>query len=78
MNARLATPEDASAIARIYNKGIEDRVATFETRLRSADDIRRWFDGTHSVVLVEENGQTLGFATTSTYRGRAARYDHRP
>lgn len=28
---RLATASDAAAIARIYNQGIEDRIATFET-----------------------------------------------
>ena len=36
MTARRANPEDCDAIARIYNQGIEDRVATFETRLRTA------------------------------------------
>jgi len=40
VTARPATPEDAEAIARIYNQGIEDRVATFEMRLRTAADIR--------------------------------------
>jgi phosphinothricin acetyltransferase len=32
MTARPATPADADAIAIIYNQGIEDRIATFETR----------------------------------------------
>ena len=32
---RLATTEDAGAIARIYNQGIADRIATFETDLQS-------------------------------------------
>ncbi len=30
MYLRLATPEDATVIATIYNQGIEDRIATFE------------------------------------------------
>ena len=34
MQARPAVPEDAAAIARIYNDGIEERVATFEYRPR--------------------------------------------
>jgi phosphinothricin acetyltransferase len=34
MTARPATKADAAAIAHIYNQGIEDRVATFETRPR--------------------------------------------
>ena len=42
MRARAATPADAAAIARIYNHGIDDRVATFETRHRTADDVARW------------------------------------
>src|SRR3712207_486526 len=70
MQARAATPEDASAIARIYNEGIEDRVATFETRRRSAVDVRAWFDGVHPVVVVEDGGDMLAFASTSSYRPR--------
>ena len=35
MYARPATLEDAATIAVIYNQGIEDRVGTFETRLRA-------------------------------------------
>jgi|SRR5665811_95376 len=72
--ARVAAPSDADAIARIYNEGIEDRVATFETQPRTAADIASWFGGRHPVVVVEDNGQVLGFAATSTYRPRAC-YD---
>ena len=71
MTARLAAPGDAVSIARIYNQGIEDRVATFETRLRTTDDVRGWFDGIHPVVVVEERGEVVGFASTSKYRDRA-------
>jgi phosphinothricin acetyltransferase len=70
MNARGATPDDAEAIARIYNEGIADRVATFETRLRTAADIRKWFDARHPLVAVEETGEVLAFAGTSDYRPR--------
>lgn len=70
MRARAATTDDAAAIARIYNQGIEERVATFETRLRSAEDVRAWFDGVHPVVVVEDDGGVLAFAATSTYRPR--------
>src|SRR5262249_23043397 len=68
--ARSAALADAESIARIYNEGIEDRVATFETRLRSAEDVRGWFDGVHPVVVVEEAGRVVAFASTSTYRPR--------
>jgi L-amino acid N-acyltransferase YncA len=70
MIARAATPDDAPAIARIYNQGIEDRVATFETRLRSAGDICKWFDGAHPIVVVEDQGNVVAFAATSQYRPR--------
>ncbi len=70
MLARLATPDDARAIAEIYNQGIEDRVATFETHLRSPKDIRAWFDGVHPIVVVEDEGRVIAFASTSSYRPR--------
>jgi L-amino acid N-acyltransferase YncA len=70
MIARAANQADSSAIARIYNQGIEDRVATFETRFRSTADVEKWFDGIHPIVVVEEAGQVTAFASTSTYRAR--------
>jgi phosphinothricin acetyltransferase len=70
MTSRAATPDDAVAMARIYNEGIEDRMATFETRPRSADDIRKWFDGIHPIIVVEDDRQVVAFASTSQYRPR--------
>jgi phosphinothricin acetyltransferase len=70
MEARPATPRDAGAIARIYNQGIQDRVATFETRLRSEQDVRSWFDPIHPMVVVEEGGNVVAFAATFSYRAR--------
>jgi len=67
---RPAVPEDAGAIARIYNGGIEERIATFETRARTAEEVRSWFGGRHPVVVVEEDGEVLAFAATSEYRSR--------
>jgi phosphinothricin acetyltransferase len=70
MLVRQATLADAAAIADIYNQGIEDRTATFETRLRTADDIAGWFDGMHPVLVAEEGGEVIAFAATSSYRPR--------
>jgi len=70
LQARAATKADATAISRIYNQGIEDRVATFETRLRTPADVEAWFDGVHQVVVVEDEGNVIAFASTSTYRPR--------
>jgi phosphinothricin acetyltransferase len=71
MRARPARPDDAAAIAAIYNEGITDRIATFETRLRKADDIRSWFDGRHPIVVVTDDAnRVIAWAATSTYRPR--------
>jgi L-amino acid N-acyltransferase YncA len=70
VQSREASPDDAEAIARIYNEGIEERIATFETSLRTAGEIRGWFDGTHPVVVVEEDGKVISFANTSAYSPR--------
>jgi L-amino acid N-acyltransferase YncA len=69
--ARSASPDDAPILAQIYNEGIEDRLGTFETRPRTAQDVTAWFDGTHPIVVVEAEGQeVVAFASTSTYRSR--------
>jgi L-amino acid N-acyltransferase YncA len=70
---RPARPEDAEAIAAIYNEGIEDRLATFETRLRSAEDIIPWFDDGFPFVVVEAEGGVVAWASAAPYRpGREA------
>ena len=68
--ARPASSDDADRIAQIYNEGIADRVGTFETRPRSVADIRAWFDGLHPIIVVEDGGDIVAFASTSTYRTR--------
>ena len=53
---RLATASDAEAICRIYNEGIEDRVATLETELRTPDERRQWLANRsprHPVIVAE-------------------------
>ena len=69
--ARTATRDDADAITQIYNEGIRDRVGTFETRERTPDEVRAWFDGHHPIVVVEaDGGEIVAFAATSPYRPR--------
>jgi L-amino acid N-acyltransferase YncA len=70
MKPRPATRADAAAIARIYNEGIADRIATFETRPRTAEDVGKWFDGVHPVVVVEDGGHVVAFASCTAYRPR--------
>src|SRR6201987_3421659 len=71
LRTRAATPADASVIAAIYNEGIADRIATFETEPRSARDIAGWFTGGHLVAVAEtrETGP-VAFAASFAYSSR--------
>jgi phosphinothricin acetyltransferase len=70
MHVRSATPNDAATIATIYNQGIEDRVATFETRFRSVQDVQTWFDAIHPILVVEKDGEIIAFASSFPYSTR--------
>jgi L-amino acid N-acyltransferase YncA len=72
MKTRLARPDDAAAIAAIYNEGIEDRVATFETEARSGKDIGAWFEEGLPLVVVESGGDVVAWAVAHHYRDRSA------
>ena len=76
---RDAEVDDAEAIARIYNQGIEDRVATLETEPRTADERRQWLSdhGARYPVLVSvrDEGTIVGWASLNRFNPRAA-YDH--
>lgn len=83
MQIREATLDDAAGIARIYNQGIEDRVATLETTLRSPEERAAWLGartGRHPVLVATrgdgEPGDTvLGWGSLNRFNPRPA-YDH--
>jgi L-amino acid N-acyltransferase YncA len=70
LRSRAARPDDAEAVARVYNEGIEERIATFETRPRASREILGWFDDGHPIVVVEEGGVVISFANASAYSPR--------
>jgi L-amino acid N-acyltransferase YncA len=67
---RAATPSDATAIAAIYNQGIADRVATFETESRSPDDIVAWFTPGRLIMVAEGLAGVVAFAAAFPYSTR--------
>ncbi len=72
---RLATPADAEAICRMYNQGIEDRVATLETELRTPEERRRWLAGRsprHPVIVAETAGELVGWGSLNVFNPREA------
>jgi len=71
LRGRSATPADTADITRIYNQGIEERSATFETRLRGEEDVSAWFGRRFPIVVVEDALEAVvAFASTSEYRPR--------
>ena len=71
---RPARLDDAAAIADIYNQGIVSRMATFETLLRTPEDIRatlRSTDKAFPFLVAELDGEARGWASVSAYRPRA-------
>jgi len=75
LTTRPATRDDAAAIAAIYNEGIADRVATFETEPRTAEQIAAQLADKgerYPTVVVERDGRVIAWASAGAYRSRPA------
>lgn len=79
MEIRNATQDDAAAIARIYNQGIEDRLATLETQTRTPEERAEWLAARgprHPVlVAVDGDGTVVGWGSLNPFNPRPA-YNH--
>jgi L-amino acid N-acyltransferase YncA len=74
ISTRQAREADCGAIARIYNQGIAERVATFETESRTPAQIAaqlREKGERYPTLIAEDAGRIMGFATAGPYRSRA-------
>ncbi|MBI4609993.1 MAG: N-acetyltransferase [Candidatus Rokubacteria bacterium] len=74
---RPATLDDAPAICTIYNQGIEDRIATLETDLRTPEERRQWLTARgpqHPVIVAEAGGTVVGWGSLNAFNPRRA-YD---
>ena len=75
ITTRLATATDAAAIAAIYNEGIADRVATFETEPRTPEQIAAGLKDKGDrfpTVVAERDGIVVAWAGAGAYRTRPA------
>lgn len=76
---RAARASDAATICLIYNQGIEDRIATLETELRTPDERRQWLAARsprHPVFVAEDGaGGVVGWGSLNVYNPREA-YRH--
>ena len=74
MHVRLAEPNDAESIRRIYNAEVLGSTATFDLRARTVEEQTAWMvehQGTYPVIVaVDDEGIVLGFGSLSTYRDR--------
>ena len=72
---RTATAADAPAIARVYNQGIADRLATLETEERTPEERRAWLaarDPRHPVLVAERDGEVVGWGALNPFNPRPA------
>jgi L-amino acid N-acyltransferase YncA len=67
---RAAAPSDTAAVAAIYNEGIADRVATFETRERDPAEVTAWLDDGLPFLVATLDGEVAGWARVAPYSDR--------
>lgn len=71
---RIGTINDVGSITAIYNEGIEDRIATLETRLREIAEMNQWFNNRedrYKVIVIEsEDGIVHGWASINIFNSR--------
>ena len=76
MDIRNATPEDAAAIAAIYNPYVADSCITFETEPVTAGEMAARISETKAAdlpwLLAIADDEVLGYAYASRWKGRCA------
>ena len=70
LTIRPAQADDLARVVEIYNAGIAERVATFETSPRTIADISGWIEDGQPFIVAIDKEQVVGWA-------RAARYSDR-
>ena len=76
---RPARPDDAAALADLYNHYVANTAITFDVAPVSVEDRHAWIagfaeEGRYRLRVVEEGGAVLGWACSRRFRDRAA-YD---
>lgn len=71
---REAKISDILYITSIYNQGIEDRIATLETRLRDNAEMEEWFNSRserYKVIVIEDSQNIVrGWASINVFNSR--------
>ena len=75
IHIRPATPDDAPALLAIYAPYITDTAITFEYEVPALSDFRQRIEATlrtHPYLVLERDGEILGYAYTGQLGSRAA------
>lgn len=76
---RFALDADLPKLVQIYNHYVEHTAITFDTQAFDVEQRRAWFDGfspdgTHRLLVADQDGLAVGYASSSSLIPRAA-YD---
>jgi L-amino acid N-acyltransferase len=72
---RAATLKDVGGITEIYNDAILNTVASFDTQPKTLKEQQAWFkdhDDKHPIIIAEQEGQIIGWASLSRWSDRCA------
>lgn len=76
MNIRTAKESDMEALLSIYNYEVLNGTATFDLEPKSMEERMEWFYahnvGNHPLIVAEEEGRAIGYASLSMYRDKEA------
>jgi L-amino acid N-acyltransferase YncA len=75
LTIRPAEYPDLAALCAIYNQGIEDRIATLETDVRTIEDMADWWnqhDERYAVLAGIDNDDVVAWASLNRFSHRCA------
>lgn len=77
LEVRAARDADVEPLTRLYNHYVVHSPATFDIEPISIEERRAWMGhyhehGPHRLLVAEQGGRVLGYATSSVFRARAA------
>ncbi len=75
LRIRRARSEDLSPISEIYNDAIIKTVATFDTKPKSIEEQKEWFEQhgeKHPILVAEIDNKVVGWASLSAWSDRCA------
>lgn len=76
MIIRTAEEKDVPALLDIYNYEVKHGLATFDLNPKTMEEWLVWFRGhnvgNHPLIVAEEDGKAVGYASLSSYRSKEA------